>query len=569
MGSHHAHGSRTPFARLVALLEFEREDVWAIALYSVATGTLSLALPITVQSLVNLVAFGTLLQPLIVLTVLLFIGLCFLGLLRAIQATLIERIQQRVFARVALELADKLPRAKEAQFDGPLGPTVANKFFDVLIVQKTAASLLFDGLSIVLQAVVGMILLAFYHPFLLAFDVLLVGAVALIVFGLGRGAVRTSIEESYEKHAVAAFLQDLVRHRATFRSDAGAELAFERVDTLVERYLRARIAHFRIVLRQIVGSLALQAVASASLLGVGGWLVINRQLTLGQLVASELVVSSVLAGLAKFGKHLESYYDLLAATDKIGVLQDLEPERTTGGDAPDGIGPATLELRDLHLSVAGKPVLTGATVRAEAGERIALVGPHGAGKSVLAEAIYALRDPSSGTLAINGLDVREVSPSAWRSRVALVRGIEVFEGTIEDNLRVGREEIRTDELRQALASVGLLEVVRALPEGLQTELDSEGDPLTQGQLRRLMLARAIVGQPSLIVVDEVLDAFDDGLHSEAAQALFSRTAPWTLIVVTHRPDLTWRCDRVWRIERGRITEVQPTMPMSSPNPAGG
>jgi ABC-type bacteriocin/lantibiotic exporter with double-glycine peptidase domain len=569
MGSHHAHGSRTPIARLGALLELEREDVWAVALYAVAIGTLSLALPVAVQALVNNVAFGTLLQPLVVLTILLFLGLCFVGLLKAIQSKLVELIQQRVFARLALELAEKLPRAKEAQFDGPLAPSVVNKFFDVLIVQKTGASLLFDGLSIILQAVVGMILLAFYHPLLLAFDVLLIASVMLIVFGLGRGAVRTSIEESYAKHAVAAFLQDLVRNRSTFRSDAGVELAIDRVDTLVEHYLRARTAHFRIVLRQIVGSVALQAFASATLLGVGGWLVINRQLTLGQLVASELVVSSVVAGLAKFGKHLENYYDLLAATDKIGALQDLEVERGAGGDAPDGIGPAVLELRDLHLSVADKPVLTGATVRADAGERIALVGAHGAGKSSLAEAIFALRDPSSGTLAINGVDVREVSPTAWRSRVALVRGVEAFEGTIEDNIRVGREEISADEIRQALASVGLLEVIRALPEGLQTELDSEGDPLTQGQLRRLMLARAIVGQPSLIVVDEVLDGFDDGLRSDAAQALFSRTAPWTLIVVTHRPDLTWRCDRVWRIEKGRIEEVQPTMPRTSPTATGG
>lgn len=568
MAASHAHGSRTPFSRLVSLLELEREDIWAVALYAVAIGTLSLALPVAVQTLVNNVAFGTLLQPLVVLTTLVFFGLCFVGLLKVIQSRLIELIQQRVFARLALELAEKLPRAKEAQFDGALAPSVVNKFFDVLTVQKAGASLLFDGLSIVLQAVVGMVLLAFYHPLLLAFDVLLLLSVAVIVFGLGRGAVKSSIDESYAKHAVAAFLQDLVRNRATFRSDAGAELAFDRVDSLVERYLRARTEHFRVVLRQIVGSVALQAFASATLLGVGGWLVINRQLTLGQLVASELVVSSVVAGLAKFGKHLENYYDLLAATDKIGYLQDLEAERSTGGDAPSGDGPAVLELSNVHLSVADKPVLVGASVRADAGERIALVGGHGAGKSALAEAIFALRDPSSGTLTVDGLDVREVAPSAWRSRVALVRGVEVFEGTIEDNIRVGREELGADDIRQALAAVGLLDVVRSLPEGMQTELDSEGDPLTLGQLRRLMLARAIVGQPSLIVIDEVLDGFDDGHRSDAAQALFARTAPWTLIVITHRPDLMWRCDRVWKIEKGRIEDVQPAMPMTQPGTGG-
>jgi ABC-type bacteriocin/lantibiotic exporter with double-glycine peptidase domain len=332
---------------------------------------------------------------------------------------------------------------------------------------------------------------------------------------------------------------------------------------MVGEYLRARRDHFRVLLRQIVGSVGLQAFASASLLGVGGWLVIERQLTLGQLVASELVVSTVVAGLAKFGKHLESYYDLLAAADKIGYLQDLEPERGEGGPPPYSAGPSEIELRELHLSMMGKPVLHGVTARAACGERIAIVGPHGGGKSALAEAIYALRDPTSGSIVVDGVDVREVTPSLWRSRVALVRGIEVFDGTIEENVRVGRDELTPEDVRHALAAVGMLDVVRALPEGLATRLDSEGDPLTQGQLRRLMLARAIVGGPSLVVVDEMLDGFDEGPRADAVQSLFSRTAPWTLLVVTHRSDIMWRCDRVWRLAEGRLEEVRPEMPRSA------
>jgi ABC-type bacteriocin/lantibiotic exporter with double-glycine peptidase domain len=558
--AHAAH--RTPFQRLYALLHLERQDVWAVALYAIAIGTISLAMPVAVQTLVNNVAFGTLLQPLVVLTGLVFLGLCFVGLLKVMQSQLVELLQQRVFARLALDLAERLPRAKESQFDGSLGPSVVNKFFDVLTVQKAGASLLLDGLSIVLQAIVGMILLGFYHPLLLAFDAMLLFTVALIVFGLGRGAVRTSIDESYAKHDVAAFLGDLARNRATFRTDAGAALALDRVDELVTEYLHARKSHFRVLVRQIIGSVALQAFASATLLGVGGWLVINRQLTLGQLVAAELVVSTVVAGLAKFGKHLESYYDLLAAADKIGFLQDLEGERADGGPPPDALGPSELELRDFVLNVMGRPVFSGASARAGAGERIAVVGPHGAGKSVLVEALYAMREPDGGSILVDGVDVREVAPAAWRIRVSVVRGIEVFDGTIEENIRVGRDELSAENIREALAAVGMLDVVRGLPEGLATRLDSEGDPLTQGQLRRLMLARAIVGGPSLVVVDELLDGFDEGPRADAVQALFNRTAPWTLLVVTHRSDLMWRCDRVWRVADGRIEEVRPEMPRS-------
>ncbi|MDP3278113.1 MAG: ABC transporter ATP-binding protein [Deltaproteobacteria bacterium] len=550
----------TPVQRLYAMLVLERKDVYAVALYAVAIGATSLALPIATQTLVNTVAFGMLLQPLVVLTALVFLVLCFVGLLKVMQARLAEILQQRVFARLALDLAHRLPHARENQFDGMLGPAVVNKFFDVLIVQKAGASLLLDGLSVVLQAFVGMVLLAFYHPALLAFDIVLLAAMCVVVFGLGWGAVQTSVEESYAKHSLVEFLQELARNRSTFRTDAGAAMAVSRVDHMVGRYITSRRAHFRILLRQIIGSVGLQAFASAALLGMGGWLVINRQLSLGQLIASELVVTSVVAGIAKFGKHLESYYDLLAAADKLGHLQDLEPERSSGGSPSDTLGPSELELRDLSVEVAGVRALNGASARANVGERIAIVGAHGAGKSALAECIYALREPTTGSVLLDGVDSREVAPTAWRTRTALVRGIEVFTGTIEENIRVGRDEVSASDVRDALRDVGLLDVIRNLSDGMNTLLDGEGDPLTQGQLRRLMLARAIVGGPSLIVVDEVLDGFDEGPRADAVEALMKRTAPWTLLVITHRSDIMWRCDRVWRVAHGTIEDVRPEMP---------
>ncbi|HEU4533653.1 MAG TPA: ATP-binding cassette domain-containing protein, partial [Polyangiaceae bacterium] len=409
-----------------ALLRAERSDVWVVVAYAVTIGLLSLAVPVAVQSLVNTVAFGSLVQPLVVLTLLVLAGLGFANALRALQARVVELIQERLFVRAAADLAFRLPRAEA--FGGHHGPELVNRFFDVLTVQKGAASLLLDGLAIVLQTAIGMLLLAFYHPLLLAFDVVLLGAVAFLLLVLGRGATGTAVEESKAKYAVAAWLEELARHPAAFKGPGGSSFALGRVDALCRRYLGARRRHFRVLFRQIVGALTLHAVASAALLGIGGWLVLARQLTLGQLVAAELVVSAVVAGVAKFGKHLETYYDLLAAVDKLGHLVDLPLEREGGDEPAPAKGAPAVEVRGdggLHLALA-------------AGERVALVGPNGSGKSALLERLYGLRGAAGGALRFEGAPAADWSLDALRRRVALVRGHEVFEGTLADNVALGR-----------------------------------------------------------------------------------------------------------------------------------
>ncbi len=551
-GDHH---HPTPAARLRALLRAERSDVWVVVAYAATIGLLSLAVPVAVQSLVNTVAFGSLTQPIVVLTLLVLAGLGFANTLRALQARVVELIQERLFVRVAADLAYRLPRARAGAFAGHYGPELVNRFFDVLTVQKGAASLLLDGVAIVLQTAIGMLLLAFYHPLLLAFDVVLLGAVVFLVLVLGRGATGTAVEESKAKYAVAAWLEELARHPAAFKAPGGAALALARVDALCRRYLGSRRRHFRVLFRQIVGGLALHAAASAALLGIGGWLVVERQLTLGQLVAAELIVSAVVAGVAKFGKHLETYYDLLAAVDKLGHLVDLPLERE-GGDAPGpDAGAPVVELRGITPGAGPGPALGGGGLALAAGERVALTGPNGAGKTGLLELLYGLHAPAAGQLRFGGTPAAELSLEALRRQVALVRGHEAFEATLADNVAMGRDEVGPDAVRRALAAVGLLEHVARLPEGARTPLATGGAPLSPGQVSLLVLARALAGRPRLVLVDGALDTLDGAARAAALDALCDPSAPWSLLVSTQRDDVAARCGRTLRLAGGALTEV--------------
>lgn len=535
-----------PLPRLRALLRLERGDLWVVVVYSLGIGLMTLVVPIAVQAVVNFIAFGSLLQPLVILTFFVGVALGFSAVMNAFRVLTVEIIQRRIFVRVTTDFAQRLVSVKTEAFDRLYGPELVNRFFDVVTVQKSAASLLMDGLSLAMQTVLGLLLLAVYHPLLLAFDAFLLAVMGLI-FVLGRGAVPTAIKESKAKYSIAAWLEEIAAHVPVFKSASGRSYALGRIDGLAQEYLDRRKAHFRVVMRQVVGSLVLQAVASALLLGIGGFLVMQGQLTLGQLVAAELIVTTVVSGFSKFGKKLETYYDLLAALDKLGNVIDLPIEEGGQTEPVRMTGPARVELRNVELA-AGAKGTTAVNLVLEEGARIGLTGADGSGKSMLADVLCGLRRPSSGVVLLNGLDTRDLAPTALRESIALVRRPDVISDSVAQNVALGRAGLGPQEITDALAAAGLLEQVLAMPGGLQSSLRGGAAALTRTQAICLVVARAIAGRPSLLVVDGALDGITDPVIRDViCETLFSPAAPWTLVCVSNDAGLLARCQRVERL----------------------
>ena len=296
------------------------------------------------------------------------------------------------------------------------------------------------------------------------------------------------------------------------------------------------------VWRQTVFALGLQVVASTALLGLGGYLVIDRQLTLGQLVAAELIVALVVASVAKLGKYAEAYYDLLGASEKLGLVTDLPLERE-GGEALADV------QRGMAVRVHGVDCVSHRTLSTPndwsvaPGERVAVVGPPGSGKTTLFEMLCGLREPGHGVVELDGIDLRELSLEQMREQVALLEGVDIFTGTVAENVRVGRWQLSPSEVRDALQLVGLTETVHDLPNGLDTPLVPGGGPLSSSQALRLTLARALVGHPRLLILDGVLDALDMRECPHLLPRLFDRSAEWTLLVVSNNPAVVGMCDR--------------------------
>jgi ABC-type bacteriocin/lantibiotic exporter with double-glycine peptidase domain len=247
---------------------------------------LNLASPIAVEALVNSVAFGGLLQPIVVLALILAACLALSASMSALQYYIIELIQRRVFVRIFDRLLGAFPSSVSQVWDEQDPGTAANRFFEIMTIQKLVSLLMLDGIAIILTAAIGMIVLAFYHPVLLAFDAVFLLAILVLLVAGARVGPRTAVAESLANHTSAAWLEQVACEHRSFRSRTGAGLAHAVGRTLAARYLTARSTHFRVVFRQLVGGLTLQVAAVVSMLGIGGWLVLVGQMTLGQLVAA-------------------------------------------------------------------------------------------------------------------------------------------------------------------------------------------------------------------------------------------------------------------------------------------
>lgn len=554
--AHAHHATVSPERRFFGLLLAERDNIWRLMIFSVFSGLLYLAAPLAVDAVVSNLAFGGQSQPyiqaLVILAVALFACLGLQAVVTGLQFYVSDVIQRRIFVRAASDLAYRLPRVRAQALDGVHAPELVNRFMDVVTAQKSTSMLLLDGVNVVFASLIGMMLLALYHPILLLFAAVLLLLIVLSIWLLGSGAVDTSIEESRMKYDLVNWFEEIAHFPFLFKGPGGQMMAHERANELATEYVIARSRHFGVLMRQIAALLTIQVFAAATLLVLGGYLVISQQITLGQLVASELIMSAIVASLSKLGKNLEAWYDAMAAMDKLGHVFDLETEKEDGEQADKGGGGMEVCARELGFGYPGAGTLfAGRSFTLAPGTAAAVAGPHGCGASSLLDILFGLRLPQGGFVTLDGLDLRSWRLETLRKSVQLLRRDEIVDATVVENLRLGRVDIGMDEIRAALSAVGLLPELLARAEGLTLRLKIGGAPLSSNQRTRLLLARALVQKPRLLLIDELLDGLDEESFDVLTRALFGGAMPWTVVVATRDPDVMRKCSQVIHLAPAR------------------
>lgn len=532
------------------LIRMESKDVWIVFIYGIGIGILSLVVPVATSSLVNIVAFGVLLQPVIILTLLVVFFLGFAGAMQTIQIYVVEILQRRVFVRIASEFAVKFPKIRQDVLDKHHNPELVNRFFDTMTIQKSIHSLLVDGLSVILTTVIGFVLISFYHPIFIVFSflILFIGGY-WVTYRLGKPAAENYIKISKEKYKVAAWLEEISRHSALFHSTFGASFALDKADSFIRDYLYARKKYFFNFIRQIIGLVGIQALASAIVLGLGGYLVIHRQLTIGQLVAAELVIAKVLSDISKFGKQLDSFYSLIAAVDKINSVFHLPtiPVKTVEFEIPEG--PIQVQLSGIHYSLTnGHKIFNQFDLKVAAGKSVGISSNTPYDAHILLDLICGMRTPTSGIVEYNHQNIHEVSKEQIHSVTFLIRGNEIFEGSILENIRVGREEISLIEIRKLLEELGIWETIQSLPNGIHTQLLTFGHPFDTIQTTVISVARAVLGNPKLLLIDGNLDLLPPALLNSCLKVLLQKNREWTLLIVSKSQAVLSQMDQILRLE---------------------
>lgn len=546
----------SPHARLWQLLIEDRRDLLLIATYTMLSGIFSLSIPLATQTLVNTIAAGVFLQPILLIAFMVLVGLCFVASLRLLTLWLVEKIRQRTFARIALRLGYRVPRIKHAALANEFLPELVNRFFDTITVQSGWFNFLLDVPAAALTVTVGLTLLAIYSPWFLIFDLIVVCYFAFTVLVLGYGGYQTRSNETTQRFRIAEWLEELARCEAGIKMSGVPVELLEHTDQLLVAYVRLRRLQFDVLFRQAAGLYFFQACASAGVLGIGGWLVVVRQLTLGQLVASLLIVNMVLPALERLVRNLQNVYELLSALGKIGYVEDLPLERTNGVQLNSTAGGIGIIFKGVRFSFDGnKEVLRDLNLSIKPGERISIFGPNGCGKTTVGLLLCGLLEPTHGMIEIDGIDVRDFDLVSLRKSVAFVSDVnEIIDGTIEANVSLGRADIDHRDVLWALNLVGLDEELASLPNGLKTEIFSGGRNLSRGQLQKILLARAIVKRPQLLIMDEAFTGIEERTRFAILDRLFAKEHQWTIIDMSQDADTILHSQRIVILDQGRVVE---------------
>lgn len=544
----------TPWQRLFGLLKLEKRAVLQVFYYAIFAGFVSLSLPLGIQAIINLLQGAQVTTSWMVLVVLVTLGVAFSGVLQLMQMRIIETIQQRVFTRASFEFTYRFPKIKMNELRNYYPPELANRFFDTLNVQKGLAKILVDIPAAILQIVFALILLSFYHPFFIIFGVLLLLLVFLVFKFTAQRGMQTSLQESKNKYRVAHWIQEVARTVISFKLSGKTNLALTKNDELVTDYLDARESHFKVLVFQFIQMIGFKVIVTASLLIIGGALVLNQEMNIGQFVAAEIIIILVISSVEKLILGLESFYDILTSLEKIGQVVDKDLEDQFG-ETPMFKNGFKIELNQVNYNVPqrDKNILEDINLTIKSKDSLLIKGESGSGKSSLLRLIAGIIQPTKGTVFLDDFSLENIHLNKYRSQIGLSLSEETpFEATLRENITFGDKTITDDDVFWAVEKAGLKDFVKELPKGLNTMIYPEGKRMSYTITKKVILARAIVKKPKLLIFEDPLDQFESKETERIISFLLNESNPWSLVVVSMNPRWDNKCKRVIILKQGKI-----------------
>jgi ABC-type bacteriocin/lantibiotic exporter with double-glycine peptidase domain len=546
----------SPVKRLFKLLGTEKKEILYILFYAILIGLISLVIPLGIQTTVELVSGGVFFSSVYLLITLVILGVLLSGGLQVVQISLVEFLQRRIFTKASLEFAFRIPRIRMESIQGSYAPELVNRFFDIVTIQKGLPKLLIDLSSAAIQIFFGLLLISLYHPFFVFFGLILLTTLTLIFYWTGPRGLSSSIAESKYKYKVAHWLEELARALHSFKLAGSTDLPIRKTDYNVNNYLKNRKVHFRVLVTQFTFIVLFKALITGGLLIVGTILVVDRQITLGQFVASEIVIILILNSVEKIIMYMDVVYDLLAAVDKVAHVTDLPIEKVGGFDFPS-TAKGGFNVRTNNLSYQYKlsdyKALKNINLTIKSGEVVCITGVGNSGKTTLMNILTGMYSDYEGVVTINSYSLRDLDITHLRDQVAKnISQEDLFDGTLLENITLGKTSTTVHDAILALQEVGLSDTVNALPKGLDTPILSGGKGLTKTMIHKIILARCLAKKPKLLILNEFFTHLTKSDKMALLNSIIKPERSCTVIIVSKDPIIMSVCDRVIVLDDGTI-----------------
>jgi len=544
----------TPFHRLMQMLKFERKDIVSIYVYAILIGTISLSLPLGIQAIIGLVQSGVFFSSIYVLIGVVLLALILSGVMQIMQLTIVEYLQERLFAKSAFEYTYRITNIKPEALKNFYPPELMNRFFDIITIQKTLPKILIDVTAASIQIIFGLLLLSAYHPLFIGFAILTVLVIWIVVRIYAKRILDANIIKSKYKYKIAYWLQDIARMIPVFKLSDNLAFPIQKMEYLISNYLKYRKKYYNYLLVLFYNAVFFKVLVTGGLLILGTYLVIDLQITIGQFVASEIVIVLVVSSVEKILLSFDSVFDLLTAVDKIGQISDLPLEQHRGvlqnlNAEKKGIA---IDINQLKFKFTDgyEDTLKNIDLNIKASEKIVLNGPNGSGKETLLNILSGLLTNYQGIISYDGISIRDIQQEHFFKYVKRNQSLDsIFDGTILENISLNRQ-FSTAEINEIMDGLLLKENIGRLPNGLQTPVISGGRQLSDSFKTKIILARCLLHKPRLLLLSNCFDTFslDELKHIYS----YIHGLPCTLIIESNHPYIIEKSDKTIHLENGRI-----------------
>ncbi|PRD47807.1 peptidase domain-containing ABC transporter [Sphingobacterium haloxyli] len=533
----------------------EKSDVGNIYIYALFAGLVQLSIPLGIQAIVNYAMGATMVTSLYLLIAFVVIGTWLTGYFRLKVMQIIEKIEQKIFVEYSIAFAEKLPKVNLQNIKKYFLPELVNRFFDTQNLQKAVSKILLDIPTALIQIVLGLILLAFYHPWFLVFGALVIIIVIIIFRQTMHSGIQSSLEESESKYEVASWLEDIAGAVKTFKINSGTDLHLGGTDQRVGDYLENRTSHFKVLILQYKAIIGFKVIITFFLLSIGTYLLVTQQLNIGAFIATEIVLLTIMAAVEKLIINLESYYDVVTSLTKLDKVLNLdeEPNAQLAPSHKNGQG-MQIDLVDVNFSfVDNKPILKEITTQIASNSMTVISGYLGAGKTILLNLIAGFYEPTSGNILFDKVAIRNMDKTVLREQIGVyLEDMPLIKATVFENIQLGRADVKPADVLKLTEKLGIENFSSRFTKDLNTKIRETDTEVSFSTKKKILLLRALLGSNRLLILEDPIEGMDQDFSEKLVDYLRQIKKHTTVVIVSENEKLIHEADQHLMLEYGKI-----------------